>query len=477
MNSTWTRIVLSDVPWDRWRSTSYLYRLVGMLSPWRQGSWLLQWSEPLGAFLVALLLVVSPFVQETTLVGVLLIAVTIYWLLLTISDEKQFGVTPIHISVVLYWLIATVATAFSPVKQEAISGWVTLTIYLAMFALASRVLRSPHITNWLISVFLLITLIVSGYGIRQQFFGAQQLATWNDPDSPLANDTRVYSYLGNPNLLGGYLLAAIALSIAALFVWQSWLQKSLALVMVVVNSSCLYFTESRGAWLAMATLLAVFLLLLRHWMRDYLPRFWRVWLLPLVFGTLGTLLVVAILFVEPLRLRLMSIFAGREDSSNNFRINVWEAVFKMIRDYPLTGIGPGHDAFNKVYPRYMNSRYPALSAYSIFLEHLVEMGYLGLGCFLWLIVVTCDRGIRQLNRLRQLGNLQGFWLMAALAAMSGMLIQGMFDTVWYRPQINILWWLMLAIVASHYDNLSRTETSDELNQDLYLGEIESTNIN
>jgi putative inorganic carbon (HCO3(-)) transporter len=183
-----------------------------------------------------------------------------------------------------------------------------------------------------------------------------------------------------------------------------------------------------------------------------------------VFGSLGGLLIVAFFLVEPLRLRILSIFAGREDSSNNFRINVWEAVFKMIRDYPLTGIGPGNEAFNKVYPRYMNSRYPALSAYSIFLEHLVEMGYLGLGCFLWLIVVTFDRGIRQLNLLRRRGNLQGFWLMAALAAVAGMLVQGLFDTVWYRPQVNLLWWLMLAIVASHYDNFTKPQKINQLDR-------------
>ncbi len=461
MNSAWTRIVLSDLHSHKWHSGSYFYRLVGILSPWHPGSWLLQWSEPLGTCLLCLLLILSPFVS-TSLIGVLLVAVAAYWAIVTLSQAQPLGITPIHVVVLVYWSIATIATAFSPVKEEALAGWIKLTLYLVMFALAARVLRSSRLTNWAIATFLLTALVVSAYGIRQQFFGVQQLATWNDPNSPLAHETRVYSYLGNPNLLGGYLLPAIALSIAAVFVWRGWLPKTLALTMVVVNSACLYFTDSRGAWLAVVGLLFVFLLLLRFWWRDYLPRFWRIWLLPLVFGSLAGLAIVAFLAVEPLRLRIMSIFAGREDSSNNFRINVWEAVFKMIRDYPITGIGPGNEAFNKVYPRYMNSRYPALSSYSVFLEHVVEMGYLGLACFLWLIVVTVDFGIRQLNRLRSAGDRQGFWLMAAIAAIAGLLIQGLFDTVWYRPQISILWWLMLAIVASYYSPLSTSNTIDEL---------------
>lgn len=460
MNSAWTKIALANLHWSKWLHSSYFSRLVGILSCWQESSWLLQRKGILGACLLSIVLVLSPFVS-TSLIGILLLAITGYWLILTLAEKYRQGVTPIHLLALIYWLVATIATAFSPVKSSALSGWIILTLYLGMFVLAARILRSPKLTMGTIAAFLLSALLVSTYGIHQEIIGVEQLATWNDPNSPLANDTRVYSYLGNPNLLGGYLLSAIALSVAAVFIWRSWLQKALAITMVGVNSACLYFTDSRGAWLAMAAMIAVLLLLLYYWWREYLPRFWRVWLLPLVFGSLGGLLIVAIISVEPLRLRFLSIFAGREDDSNNFRINVWEAVFKMIRDYPLTGIGPGHDAFNQVYPRYMNSRYPALSAYSIFLEHLVEMGYLGLSCFLWLIVVTFNYGIRQINRLRTLKDRQGLWVIGAIAAIVGMLAHGVVDTVWYRPQISTLWWFMLAIVASKWETVETEAVDDE----------------
>ncbi len=458
--------MLSKPRLDRWRSVSYLYRLIGWLSAWRQGSWLLQWSEAIGACLLSIIFMLAPFVS-TSLIGVLLIAIAAYWLITTVSEESSLAITPIHLVVFVYWCVATIATAFSPVKSAAFSGWLTLTLYLILFALAGRVLRSPRLSNWVITSFLLVALVVSSYGIRQEFFGVEQLATWNDPNSALAKDTRVYSYLGNPNLLGGYLLPAIALSIAAVFVWRGWIQKTLAAIMVGMNSACLYFTDSRGAWLAMAALVAVLLLLFYFWWRQYLPRFWRIWLLPLVFGSLTGLFIVAFLSVEPLRLRLVSIFAGREDSSNNFRINVWEAVFKMIRDYPLTGIGPGHDAFNQVYPRYMNSRYPALSAYSIYLEHIVEMGYIGFGCFIWLILVTINHGIRQIIRLRNTQNRQGLWLVAAVAAIAGLSVHGFVDTVWYRPQISITWWFLIAILASYYEPIANYFENSETENSIY----------
>jgi putative inorganic carbon (HCO3(-)) transporter len=449
MTSLWQQLTLSGFHPSQWRGASYLYKLVGLLRGWRQSSWLLQWADSLGAVLISLILVLGPFVS-TSLIGVLLGAAGGYWLLLTLSEDGKPSATPIHLLVLLYWGIATVAVALSPVKAAALVGWGKLTLYLLFFALAGRILRSPRLANWIITIFLLVALVVSVYGVRQQIFGAPPLATWNDPTSLMAQDTRVYSYLGNPNLLAGYLLPAIAFSLGALFVWNGWLPKALAGTIFLVNTACLYFTDSRGGWIGMVGLTVAFLLLLYFWYRDTLSPWARKWLLPLVLGGLAGLLIVGLILVEPLRHRVLSIFAGREDSSNNFRMNVWSAVVEMIRDRPLIGIGPGNSAFNKIYPLYMRPRFSALSAYSIFLETAVETGLIGLTCMLWLIVTTITQGIREFALYHHSKNSQGLWLVAAIAGMAAMLAHGCVDTVWYRPEINSLWWLMVALIASRY---------------------------
>jgi putative inorganic carbon (hco3(-)) transporter len=451
MNSLWTKLSLSDEQLRSWLEGSSLYQLVVVFRGWRQSSWVVVHSQKIGALLISLVLAIAPF-MPTTSIGIVLFAIGAFWVLLTLVDEAETKVTSIHLLVFVYWVIATLAVIFSPVKSAAFAGWVKLTLYLLFFALATKVLRSPRVLSGISATYLLVSLVVSVYGVRQQFIGVEQLATWNDPNSPLALDTRVYSYLGNPNLLAGYLLSAIAFSIAAVFTWQGWLPKATALVMVTVNSSCLYFTDSRGGWIGMLILIFTFLLLLYYWWHEYLPNFWRKWLLPISLGSLAGLLLIAVLTVEPVRLRVFSIFAGREDSSNNFRLNVWLAAIQMIRDRPLIGIGPGNDAFNQVYALYMHSRFTALSAYSIFLETAVETGLIGLGCFLAIIAATFKRGVWQLKLQRDSKDPQAFWIMGAIAAMAGMLAHGLVDTVWYRPEINTLWWLMLAIIASHYSN-------------------------
>jgi putative inorganic carbon (hco3(-)) transporter len=456
MFSTWNKVTLTNFSAQQWFQTSYFSRWVGLLKTWHDGSFLLQWDLAIGAILISLILTVSPFVS-TGLIGLLLFAASGYLFLVIIADNNKFLATPIHLLLLLYWGISVIATAFSPVKTEALSGLIKLTLYLLLFALFSLVFQSEKLKNWIITVFLHVSLLVSGYGVRQQFVGVKQLATWNDPTSLLANETRVYSYLGNPNLLAAYLLPAIALSLAAIFIWRGYLPKALAITMVIVNTACLFFTDSRGGWLGMVGIIGVLLLGLRYWYNEYLPSFWQKWLLPIVLGSLGIVLVIGLIFVEPLRLRILSIFAGRQDSSNNFRINVWSSVIEMIKDRPIIGIGPGNKAFNTIYPLYMKQNYTALSAYSIYLETAVETGLIGLSCFLWIILVTINQVFIKLKSAFESKDKQGLWLMAALAAIAGLMIHGFFDTVWYRPQVNSLWWFMLALIASQPNSSQKQE--------------------
>ncbi|MBF2035802.1 MAG: putative bicarbonate transporter, IctB family [Leptolyngbyaceae cyanobacterium T60_A2020_046] len=459
LSNIWQAFTLNRFALHQWREVSIIHRLLGFLRTWRQGSWLLRWGDWIGLLFVATLFALAPYVS-TALLGVLMAACGAWWVLLTLSDEAGQGLTPVHLMVALYWGVMVLATVLSPVRGAAIAGLIKLTLNLLLFLLMARILQRSPVRTTLISVYLLTTLIVSVTGLRQWIFGADALATWVDPTSNLVGTTRVYSYLGNPNLLAGYLVPAVMLSGAAIFAWSRWVPKLLAGVALLVNTACLILTFSRGGWLGfVAGGFVLLVLLVQYWSLRFPPR-WRRWVLPILIGGVAAFLVMAVVAVEPLRDRVSSIFAGRSDSSNNFRLNVWASVVDMIRDRPILGIGPGNDAFNQVYPFYQRPRFTALSAYSVFLEIAVEAGIIGFTTFLWLIVVTVSQGWRQLQRLRDTQAVQGYWLMAALATLVGMMSHGLVDTIWYRPQVSTLWWLTVALIASYYSERPRSLSLD-----------------
>jgi putative inorganic carbon (HCO3(-)) transporter len=51
--------------------------------------------------------------------------------------------------------------------------------------------------------------------------------------------------------------------------------------------------------------------------------------------------------------------------------------------------------------------------------------------------------------------------MGAIATLLGLLSHGFVDTVWYRPQVNTLWWFMIALIASYYTLPAETQTDRE----------------
>ncbi|NCJ05144.1 putative bicarbonate transporter, IctB family [Synechococcales cyanobacterium C] len=448
MNGVWQQLTLMGGTVSQWHRTSWLGKGQSYLNAWRQDSLLLQRSPWVGGGLVSVVLASAPFVPNS-LTGLLLVACGGLWLLLAISDAPGRPFTPIHGLVALYWLTALIATGFSPVKMAAAAGLAKLTLYLFLFALAARVLRSPRWRQGVLWVYLFTAAVVVVYGIRQWFFGAPALATWVDPESSMAGVTRVYSYLGNPNLLAAYLVPAVPLSVVAGLTWRPWGAKLLAGVLAVSNTLCLVLTFSRGGWIGLVVAGFTLALLLLYWLLPQLPKFWQTWAFPVVLGSLFMLLGLGLATVAPLRDRVLSMFAFRADDSNNFRINVWQAVLHMIRDYPWTGIGPGNTAFNQIYPRYQRPSFSALGAYSIYLELLVELGVLGFGVMLALLATILWQGVQALKRLRLSQDREGFWLLGAIAAIAGMLAHGIVDTVWYRPEIATLWWLLVALVTSY----------------------------
>ncbi len=456
MYSFWQRLTLSNFAIDKWVDASYLHRWVGSLQSWRQHSWLMQWGDEIGAILTSLVFLLAPFEKfipglSTTTIGILEVAIAAFWILLTLTDRQDDGITPIHVTVLLFWLVSAAATGLSPVKSSAIEGLVKLSLYLLLFVMLARLCRSSRIRNWAIAIYLHTALFVSVYGVHQSIYGAKALANWVDADSPLAKTTRVYSYILNPNELAAYLLPAIAFSVAACFVWQGWARKALAIVMVATDTYCLQATYCRGAWIGAFVGILVAAALIYYWLRPRLPQFWRSWALPLVLGGVLVISAIATLLIPSLRDRVLSIFSGSKDSSNNVRLEVWKAVGKMIHDRPLLGFGSGDRVFKKVYPIYQTSpRFSATGAYSIFLETMVEVGYLGVGCLVWLLVVTFNCGLSGLAQLRRERDPQAYWLIAAIVAMTATIFQGVTDTVWYRPDIQTLWWLTVGIVASFY---------------------------
>ncbi|MCS5691481.1 IctB family putative bicarbonate transporter [Cyanobium sp. FGCU-6] len=341
--------------------------------------------------------------------------------------------------------VAVLATGFSPVPVAAFKGLLKLVSYLGVYALMRQLLAfSPIWWDRLVAALMAGQLLTAVIGIRQLYDSANALARWSDANSVARGTVRIYSTLENPNLLGGFLLPVLPIALVAAVRWRHPARRLFALASFVLGLVALVLTYSRGAWMGMVASLAVLALLLvlraiRSW-----PPLWRR-LLPLGLLLGGALaLTILVTQVEALQVRVLSLLAGREDSSNNFRMNVWTSALEMIQDRPWLGIGPGNTAFNLIYPLYQQPKFNALSAYSIPLEWLVEAGVPGLIAGVGLFLASMRAGLS-----RRLGDgplvLPG---LASVAAFVGLAVQGLTDTIFFRPEVQLVAFLCLATLAA-----------------------------
>ncbi len=453
----WHSLLLRDFAIEAWWQGSLLSRVSGSLRQWGKSSRLVQTLDWIGLGLVLLYWFFSAQ-SSTGILGLILLAMAVLVVLGWLVETPNW--LPVHLPLGLFWGIATLATILSPVPYAARDGWLKLTLYLAGYLLLQRLLRQLQFRDWIVGSLLLVSLGMGVYGLRQYFYGAAELATWVDPESGLAGLTRVYSFLRNPNLYGGYLVPLLPLGLAATCIWPGWGIKLLVGFTTAVNFICLVLTYSRGAWIGGLAALGMMAVLLAQWHTPRLPARWRRWTLPALLGGGAAALLLAILTVRPLRLRAQSLLWGRLDTSNNFRLNVWAAVLEMIRDFPILGIGPGNVAFNRVYPLYQRGNFSALGAYSVPLQLAVETGFIGSLAFAWFLLVLWDHGWRCWKSLLACRDPKGLWVAAGLAACSGMMAHGLVDTIWYRPQVQMLWWLAVALITASLGSL-RFSTAGE----------------
>ena len=396
--------------------------------------------EQLSGAVLMLLLAGLPFVSRSGL-ALEMAASSLLWLLWSISTPPE-GLGPISRWLLLILAMALLSTGWSPVPLAAAKGLLKLVSYLGVYALTCRLLVSDRLWwDRLLGALLAGGLLSSVLALRQLYAATEELARWADPGSISAGTIRIYGPLGNPNLLAGYLIPLVPLAAVALLRWRGWGQRVFAAVTALLSGTAVVFTYSRGGWLGLLAAIGVLGLLLLLRSTSHWPPLWRR-LVP--FGALfvgGLLVVVAATQLEPIRTRVVSLLAGRGDSSNNFRINVWLAAIEMIQDRPWLGIGPGNDAFNSIYPLYQQPKFNALSAYSVPLELLVEMGIPGLLASGGLLISSLRAGW-------PLEGSEGLIAIGSLAAIAGLMTQGITDTILFRPEVQLVGWFCLAGLAS-----------------------------
>jgi hypothetical protein len=231
---------------------------------------------------------------------------------------------------------------------------------------------------------ILLAIIVSGTFAAA--YGAWQIFTIAGLGEGNPFDYRVVSVFYSPAILGEIMLLTFPIALVVRIALQQ--ERSSAVILLDVALGLIFvaiaMTITRSTWLGFLVALVVLIFGAELSIRRYITR-----RIPLI------IFVVILLAIKSGAVSdvtgLLELFERRPVSMSDFsddttsigeRIFAWGVALEMMVDHPL-GIGLG--MFKHVWPLYKPTHAQLDAAHQIFLDTGVELGFLGLVGFLWVV--------------------------------------------------------------------------------------------
>ncbi len=352
---------------------------------------------------------------------------------MAVSRKEQIKprITPVDAPIILFMAISLVVMAVvSPVFSVAIAGYRAVCQFMLWFFVLTRLIEDDRDVKILYYSICIMAVCIGLHGIYQYIIGAPMPAQWVAAAETTGMRTRVYSLTGSPNIMGALMvMTAPMLAALAYYVKPLW-AKCLMWGATGILCLALLATFSRGAWFGLAVAVVIFCLIVD---------------LRLLFVAAAGVLAL-IFFVPQIGDRIGFLFTSDFAAANNKggRGERWAIGFELLESNPVWGFGLGrfggaiamqNQAIEGLDYFYMDNYY---------LKTLVEMGYVGLISYIYLLVSNAYASLRGLFRTRK----SDLALLSAgmFSGMIGVLAHSFFENIFEVPYMNSYFWGMAAAI-------------------------------
>ncbi len=388
----------------------------------------------------------------TSLLIVLTILVTFAFVIKLIRGKRTLNFQRIDLLAMALGVLLILGGFISHSYASLMPSFV-YTLFLLGFFLVSCCMRS---SGWLyrcLAASAISGLLVAFYGIIQYVFFSNMTTAWIDSDFFEDISGRAISTLGNPNMLGEYLIMVLPVAMA-LWIEKKGLARKYSFVAIACLGICLILTWSRGAWLGFIFATIVLLLM---WNKR------AMWIL---VGGLFALPFMSMVLPDSIVTRFTSI-GNLVDSSTSYRVYIWRGSVHMLSDYLFTGIGVGYDAWNEVYPYYtLPGIEAAPHSHNLFLQIGIDLGIFGLIFFIGVLFLCVKMSFTLFSRISASPVKDKFshYRLAVAGPLCGLLavlIQGLTDNSWYNFRVYLMFWLVIGLIPAFVKAANREIDMEE----------------
>lgn len=265
-------------------------------------------------------------------------------------------------------------------RMMGLFTWLHVASYIIFITV---VFRDPGYYKRLFRVAAIVGTFVAIYGLLQKFGIAFRIRDI---------DERLFSTIGNPAFLAGFLVLSATFTTFALKEGKGKTSKFFWSMCLFFQTVAIYLTATRGALVGIFGGIVVAILLLLYSSRKLLTRS-RIYILfaVIIFFCLSPFVLYALrsspLVTDSTTLRRLTTIS-LSDFSTQSRLLVWKVALRSFRDHPILGYGENMVALalDRHYdPRIAEPWFD--STHNVFLDILVGHGVLGIFSYLALLLV------------------------------------------------------------------------------------------
>ena len=297
--------------------------------------------------------------------------------------ERRIGVSrgPLLFAMLGFvaWAGVCVLTSVNPdTGLQQFASYLQLILSAIMF---NSAIRSRRQLRGILIAFLVWTVLATIVAVIMYYAGTTRVAV---------------GFTGNRNTLGLYINMAVVCALLMFPTSPRLGQIGLALSLPILLLG-LALTLSRTGLVVMAgAMMVVWYRLARH--QGFL----------ILVGSAASLLGLFFFLPGVFWKRVETIVPAieRREDTWGLRVRIWQVGVRMIQDYPIMGVGPGN--FIPVSQRYSHGRLAGrgLAAHDVYIYVAAELGLVGLGGFIAILVLGLSNARRAFRRARDDGDLE-----------------------------------------------------------------------
>jgi len=426
------------------------------------------WTNAIEATIIALVILVpiafyprciTVFLPAKEVVSsVLVLLALMFWGLKLISREEiKFSSSPLNFPVLSFIAICVLSLIWS---NSFFISLKELPLFLAgpllYFIIINNISNQRRIGR-ILNALLIVGGLFGIYGIFQ--YNGIDFSFW----ARNIGRQQVFGLFGNVNYFAEYLIVPLTIAVSLLFASKNKMKKLLLLIGILAMGSSLILTFTRGSYLGFGvSLIFMSFLFLISRGKNFIKRNKKIFIAILVI-----IIIITSLFIIPNPLNKSGTTIGKiksrisisqltQDASIKRRIATWKFTVLMIKDHPLLGSGIGTFKYNTlIYQAEFfeqgenRSLYPhgfADKAHNEYLQLGAELGIIGLGIFIWLMICYFNYGIKILRKIKDEYK-QGI-IIGLMGAVVAVLIDGLFGFPLHLPATIVLFWLILALTIA-----------------------------